>query len=333
MRPTVSVVMPVYHVEQYVADAICSVLDQSFQDFELLIVDDGGDDASMDICRLFTDPRIRIITQKNRGLAGARNTGIRHARGKYVALIDSDDLWRPRKLALHVAHLETQDAVGVSYAASMLVDDAGAPIGVIQSPKLFDVRAEDVFLRNPVGNGSAPVIRRETLDAIVFKNDEGEDCWFDESFRQSEDIECWMRIALTTAWTFEGVDGVLTHYRVNEGGLSANIMRQFESWKRMCAKVEAVNPGFHKKWARLSEAFQLRYLARRAARMRCGGAALQLSLRALFCDLQLALREPKKTLSTLAAACALCALPRPAYERLEQLVLSQLAAAGEGAPA
>lgn len=333
MSPTVSVVMPVYNVEQYVADAVCSVLDQSFQDFELLIVDDGGNDASMDICRLFSDPRIRIISQKNRGLAGARNTGIRNARGKYVAFIDSDDLWRPRKLAIHVAHLEKQKTVGVSYAASLLVDDAGAPIGVIQSPKLSGIRAEDVFLRNPVGNGSAPVIRREALDAIAFSNATGEDCWFDESFRQSEDIECWMRIALKTDWAFEGVDDVLTLYRVNQSGLSANIMRQFDSWKRMCAKVEAADPAFHKKWARLSEAFQLRYLARRAARMRCGGAALQLSLRALFCDMQLALREPKKTLTTLAAACALCALPRSAYERLERFMLSRIAVAREGAPA
>ena len=333
MRPIVSVVMPVYNVEQYVADAICSVLDQSFQDYELLIVDDGGADASVEICKLFTDPRIRIISQENRGLAGARNTGIRNARGKYIAFIDSDDVWRPCKLALHVAHLEKQKNVGVSYAASMLIDDAGAPIGVVQSPKLFDVRAEDVFLRNPVGNGSAPVIRRETLDAITFKNSKGEDCWFDESFRQSEDIECWMRIALTTDWKFEGVDGVLTLYRINEGGLSANIMRQFESWKRMCGKVKAADPRFYAKWGRLSEAFQLRYLARRAARMRCGGTALQLSVRAVFCDMQLALREPKKTLTTLVAACALCVLPRGAYERLERYMLARLSAAQDGVPA
>ena len=81
MRPIVSVVMPVYNVEQYVADAICSVLNQTLKNFELVIVDDGGTDASLAICRLFSDPRIRIVSQENRGLAGARNTGIRHAFG------------------------------------------------------------------------------------------------------------------------------------------------------------------------------------------------------------------------------------------------------------
>lgn len=331
MKPVVSVVMPVYNVEGYVADAVCSVLDQTYDNFELLIVDDGGSDASVDICRLFTDPRVRIISQKNRGLAGARNTGIRCAKGDYIAFLDSDDFWAANKLAVHVAHLERCNHVGVSYSGSVLIDEANTPIGVEQSPKLFDIRPEDVFLRNPVGNGSAPVIRRETLDAIAFANDAGEACWFDESFRQSEDIECWMRIALTTNWAFEGVDGALTFYRVNSGGLSANIMNQFESWKRMVAKVEAVAPDFHGKWARLSEAFQLRYLARRAARMRCGRMALGLSLRAMLCDLKLTLREPAKTLTTLAAACALCALPRNAYEWTERAALNARAANKEGA--
>ena len=329
MRPNVSVVMPVYNVEQYVADAICSVLDQTFEDFELIIVDDGGADASMDICRLFSDPRIHIVSQENRGLAGARNTGIRHARGEYIAFLDSDDIWKPHKLAIHVAHLNAKKGVGVSYSPSILIDDHGDAIGLIQAPKLYDVRSEDIFLRNPIGNGSAPVIRRSVLNEILFRNGAGEACWFDESFRQSEDIECWMRIALNTRWQFEGVEEPLTLYRVNHGGLSANIMKQFDSWKRMCAIVECTHPKFYRKWGRLSEAFQLRYLARRAARMRSGATALSLALRAIYCDVQMALREPKKTLTTLAAACALCALPRGVYENLEGAVLARVSARKE----
>jgi glycosyltransferase involved in cell wall biosynthesis len=85
MTPDVSVIMPVYNVERYVAAAIRSVLQQTFSNFELIIVDDGGKDTSLDICRTFSDPRIRIVSQANRGLAGARNTGIRHARGRYIA--------------------------------------------------------------------------------------------------------------------------------------------------------------------------------------------------------------------------------------------------------
>jgi glycosyltransferase involved in cell wall biosynthesis len=79
--------MPVYNVERYVGEAVQSVLAQSFADFELLIVDDGGSDGSMAICRSFDDPRIRIVSQANRGLAGARNTGILAARGEFIALL------------------------------------------------------------------------------------------------------------------------------------------------------------------------------------------------------------------------------------------------------
>jgi len=95
ITPRVSVIMPVYHVEAYVGIAIQSVLNQSFTDFELIIVDDGGHDNSVAICRGFDDERIRIVSQKNRGVAGARNTGIAQARGAYIALLDSDDIWMP----------------------------------------------------------------------------------------------------------------------------------------------------------------------------------------------------------------------------------------------
>ncbi|HZV11070.1 MAG TPA: glycosyltransferase family 2 protein, partial [Novosphingobium sp.] len=93
--PTVSVIMPVYNVEPYVAEAITSVLAQTYADFELIIVDDGGQDRSVEICQGFEDPRIRIVHQANRGLAGARNTGILAARGRYLAFLDSDDRWLP----------------------------------------------------------------------------------------------------------------------------------------------------------------------------------------------------------------------------------------------
>ena len=86
--PKVSVIMPVYNVEKYIAETISSVLAQTFTDFELLVIDDESKDRSIEICESFTDQRIKIIHQKNRGLAGARNTGIRHAQGEYLAFLD-----------------------------------------------------------------------------------------------------------------------------------------------------------------------------------------------------------------------------------------------------
>lgn len=108
----VSVILPVYGVEKYIQQTIQSVLDQTYQNFEIIVVDDESPDKSVEICQGFDDSRITIIHQKNRGLAGARNTGIRHAKGDYLAFLDGDDLWHPEKLEKHVYHLESSPNVG-----------------------------------------------------------------------------------------------------------------------------------------------------------------------------------------------------------------------------
>ena len=322
-QPLVSVVMPVYNTEAYVADSVMSVLVQSYGNFELLIIDDSGQDNSIAICEAIDDPRIRIIRQENRGLAGARNTGIRHAQGSLIAFLDSDDLWMPRKLERHVQHFAMNDSLGVSFSGSLLIDDEGFPLSVRMNPKLDDVDARDVFLRNPVGNGSAPVIRRETLDAIAFPGRPGEFNWFDEAFRQSEDIECWLRIALKTKWRFEGIEGYLTVYRINAGGLSANILNQYESWCRVRDKVRGYARGFGRMWASRAEGYQLRYLSRRAVRMTNANLALRLIAKALIKHPLMIIEEPRKTASTVTATILLLLLPRAVNRSLHRRILGR----------
>lgn len=320
-HPTVSVIMPVYNTAKYVEAAIESVLAQSFTDFELLVIDDAGPDHSVDLCRQYDDPRIQIISQENRGLAGARNTGIRHASGTFIALLDSDDLWEPDKLEHHVAHLLRSPKVGVSYAASRMIDDDGNMLRLVQHPKLHDVSARDVFLRNPIGNGSAPVLRRVVFQDIAFYNpDRDEYNFFDESFRQSEDIECWCRIALTTDWQFEGIKGAYTRYRINEGGLSANVIKQFETWSRVKDRVQRYDPVFAHKWGAYAEAYQLRYLARRCVRMGEGAMAWSLMKDALTLCPMIMLQEPRKTLTTGLAASILRFLPKSFNAPLQAII-------------
>jgi glycosyltransferase involved in cell wall biosynthesis len=315
--PYVSVVIPLYETERFISEALGSVLAQTFTDFEVIVVDDGSKDQGPEIARNMGDPRVRVVTQANRGLAGARNTGIREARGTLIALLDADDRWQPSKLALHVAHLAREPGVGVSFAASRFVDDAGEPIGLIQRPSRATFEAADIFCRNPVGNGSAPVIRRATLEAIAFY-DAGLErtCWFDESFRQSEDIECWTRIAATTSWQFGYIDEALTDYRVNSTGLSANTGKQLETWRRFRAKVKSYAPDLEAAHGNTAEAYQLRYLARRAVRGNAKNSpALGMMGRALTLSPRLLVEEPSRTLVTLAAAFAQRALPEPVFER------------------
>ena len=141
--------------------------------------------------------------------------------------------------------------------------------------------------------------------------------YFDENFRQSEDIECWTRIALLTGWEFEGIQGIWTLYRVNDEGLSANVIRQFDTWLRVKENVRTMSPSFAKRWEDAAEAYQLRYLARRAIRMGDKGLAINLALRAVAKRPQILLAEPVKTATTLAAAILLRYLPTRTYMTLQ----------------
>lgn len=318
--PRISVVMPVYNVESYVGEAVQSVLNQTFQDFELIIVDDGGSDRSFAICEGFGDARISIIQQRNRGLAGARNTGIACARGEYVALLDSDDRWSPKKLALHLIHLAANPHIGVSYCGSRFIDQHGKRLRQRQVPKLLGVTQGDILCRNPVGNGSAAVIRKSVLDAAAFPHhsDPLRRCYFDEAFGQSEDIELWIRLALTLDCQFEGIAPSLTEYRVVAAGLSANIVRQFESWQQVIDKTEGYAPDFIARYEGIARAFQLRYLARRAIQMGDGGFAISLLRQSLAAAPVVFWREPNKTLTTLIAAWAVRLLSPAMAKRLGQ---------------
>lgn len=316
-KPRVSVVIPLYQTERYIAEAVRSVLAQTFDDFEVVVVDDGSSDNGPTVVRCFGDKRIRLVTQSNRGLAGARNTGIREARGAYIALLDADDRWHPDKLARHVALLDARPDVGLTYSASRFIDDDGKDLGIAQWPSRSTTRPEDVFTRNPVGNGSAPVLRRAALDAIAFWDDRLQrTCWFDESYRQSEDIECWTRIAASTSWQLALVPFTLTDYRVNTAGLSANTAKQLDTWRRFRAKVRSYAPGLEASHGDLAEAFQLRYLARRAIKSGDGPTALRLMREALTLSPRIVVDEPARTLVTCAAALLSAAVPAHLGHRL-----------------
>jgi glycosyltransferase involved in cell wall biosynthesis len=322
--PKVSVIVPVYNVEKYIAETISSVLAQTFTDFELIIIDDESQDRSIEICESFPDPRIKIVHQKNRGLAGARNTGIRHAQGEYFAFLDSDDVWRSQKLEKHVQHLDANPDLGVSFCSSEFIDDDSKPLGNYQIPKIKNITPELILCRNPISNGSVPVIRKEVFQDIEFTDNFyglEEKFYFDDRFRQSEDIECWIRIAVTTKWQIEGIPDVLTLYRVNSGGLSANMMKQLDSWEKVIAKTRTYAPDLLAKWESLARAYQLRYLARRAIRNKDGKAAVQFINRALASNWKILIYEPMRSLLTIFAAYLIWILPQSFYNGIEKFAL------------
>ena len=326
-QPLVSVVIPMYNAAAYLRECIDSVIAQSYPHLEIIAVDDGSPDNGADIVRGYQDSRILVIQQENRGLAGARNTGIRHAHGEFIALLDADDSWHSTKIARHVDHLLSNPDIGVSYSASRFMNEASVDMGIGQYPKTTGVTAVDVFCRNPVGNGSAPVFRAGVFKDIAFTNaavGHRDQQFFDESFRQSEDVECWLRIALSTSWRFEGLAEALTNYRVNGDGLSANWVKQLAAWERNVDKNRALSPSFFNDHEGLARAYQYRYLCRRAIQSRDAKNAALLLLKSLRSDWTISLRDPVKTVLTAGCASLLLILPTRGYDTVERLIMSSM---------
>lgn len=320
---TATIVIPVYNGETTLAAALDSALAQNFSDFEVIVVDDGSTDATAEIVRSYNDERLRIHTQPNGGLNAARNSGIRLSRGRYIGLLDADDLWEADKLALHVAHLDERPFVGLSFSPSRFIDEEGKPTGLTQSPKTHAITPRDLICFNPVGNGSAPVLRREALDDIAHQHPKhGHICWFDEELRQSTDIECWMRLVLKTEWQVEGIPQILTLYRVNPHGLSANVVRQYETWLQMLRSIACYAPDFVAEHGDTARAWQLRYLARRAVSLRQGGLAWSFARESLRASPDVLRAQPLKTITTLGAAGVLRWAGPSIYERCEKLLLN-----------
>lgn len=321
----VSVIIPVYNVERYIGLAVQSVLNQIYKNWELLIVDDGSSDKSIDICLGFGDPRIKIIRQENRGVCAARNMGIRHSRGEYLAFLDGDDLWLPDKLSKHVRHLENSPTVGVSFSQSAFIDENGKPLGIYQMPQLQKITPSLVLCRNPVSNGSTPVIRREVIDGIKFTKcyeNSVVDCYFDEEFSHFEDVECWLRITLQTQWKLEGIPEALTLYRINSIGASTNSAKQLQDVRKVLKKTYSYAPSLVVKHGREAEAIQIRKLARWAIRLRDGRAAVRLSNEALLVYWKIILKDPIRTLTTVISSYLLYLMPRSLYVKIELVAIS-----------
>jgi glycosyltransferase involved in cell wall biosynthesis len=308
----VSVIIPVYNAEKYVAATIQSVLSQSYENFEIIIVDDGSPDNSIDVCKLFKDSRIKIIRQANRGLAGARNTGIRNAQGDYLAFLDADDIWLPQKLEKHVHHLNNSPTVGISFCYSAFINEKGNYTGLYQKPrKLYDITPSYVLCRNPVGNGSVPVIRREVFEDIKFQgNLHGtvEDYYFDEGLRRAEDIECWLRISIQTHWRHEGIPEALTLYRLCDSGLSANALKQLEALESVVEKTRYYAPDVIAHCEKAAKAYHTRYTVRRLVSLGNGLTAVKLFNQVIANHWRILLEEPGKTFITGIAAYLLCLL-------------------------
>jgi glycosyltransferase involved in cell wall biosynthesis len=183
--PKVSVIVPAYNQSRYVEAAVRSALTQTCDDLEVVVVDDGSTDDTSSVVQAIADPRLRYVYQENRGLSGARNTGIRHARGEFLTFLDADDLFLPDKLEVLLAAFARRPELGLVAGQAILVDQDGRRIGEIFDRPLPD-DPSDLLLGNPLHVGS--VLLRKSWQARIG--------YFDEALRSYEDWDYWLRLAL-----------------------------------------------------------------------------------------------------------------------------------------
>jgi glycosyltransferase involved in cell wall biosynthesis len=319
----VSIIVPLYKSEDFILETLHSVLEQTYATFEVIVIDDGSPDRSADVVRQVGDTRIRLFSPRtNTGSCRSRNFGITQARGEFIAFIDHDDKWLPTKLEKHVEHLNKSPQVGVSYGPSAFIDMQGNRLGLYQVPKLHGVDAREILCRNPIGNGSVPLIRRELVDAVKFsaeRDGQLEDMYFDDEAVGWEDVEFWFRMAFKTHWKFAGIPDCLTLYRLAPSGISGDPEKKQAGFERGLERARRYAPHFIAEHEGAARAYHLRYLARRLVAARDGGRAVRFAHRALSCYPGMLTEEPGRTVATLAAAYALRALPSALYDRVEEI--------------
>jgi glycosyltransferase involved in cell wall biosynthesis len=236
MNPKVSVVIPAYNTENFIAHTIQSVLDQTYQDFEIIAVDDGSSDRTLEFLRGFA-PRVKVLTKANGGPASARNLAIKNSAGEYIAFLDSDDLWVPDKLEVQTAFLEKHPHVGLVFSeASMFSEENGqrniqSKIGFTANPTF-----SFLLLGNYIPN-STVVIRRACVNQVGLLN---------ESLIGTEDHEYWMRIA--RSFPIAGIPRPLVYYRIREGSLLGDGRNIDKGLDLTLAAIREVEKLFPKMW-------------------------------------------------------------------------------------
>lgn len=184
--PTISVIIPTYNRAAVVTEAIDSVLAQTFRDFEVLVIDDGSTDDTR--ARLVAyGERIRLICQENHGVSHARNVGIRAARGQYIALLDSDDLWLPKKLDMQIAVMEAQPDIPLCHTEEIWIR-RGVRVNQMKKHQKHGGYIFPNCLPFCVISPSSVLIRRALFDSVGL---------FDEALPACEDYDLWLRVAKT----------------------------------------------------------------------------------------------------------------------------------------
>ncbi len=299
-NPYYSVILPVYNASSHLSAAVHSVLDQSFRDFELIMIDDGSTDDSLSIMMSLAakDERIKLVSQSNQGVSAARNLGLELARGELVAFIDADDMWTKHKLAIHSVFHDRRKEISVSYAKIAFIGSNAADghdAKTRSSIKPDALTVDQIVAENPACTMSNIVVLKKAADAVG---------GFLPGMSYAEDQE-WLARMANAGHLIQGIDAYLVDYRLSPKGLSIDLPAMYSGWRQLAAKYA------NGQAVRSAEAIFCRYLSRRALRAGAPAkVALGYAMQGIRSDRSAFLADPKRGWLTFASAIAALMMPR-----------------------
>ena len=240
-EPLVSVVVPLHNGATTIGRTLDSICRQTWENLEVIVVDDGSTDDGPALVkqRAQADPRVKLISQPNAGVAAARNHGARVARADYLAFVDADDLWTPDKIDAQMQVMQRRGpATGLVYTWAALIDENDRIYSLEHRPKAEGDVFRQICRANVVGNGSSPLIRREAFDKIGGYSSHLRDA----GVQGCEDLFIYLCVA--EHYEFGLVPRHLTGYRVTAGNMSSDAMRMLRSCEMALAEFRPRYPQY-----------------------------------------------------------------------------------------
>jgi len=225
--PKISVIIPAYNAEKTIKETIESVLSQTLSQFEIIVINDGSQDKTLEVVSRILDPRLKVLSYPNAGVSVSRNRGISQAAGDYVSFLDADDLWTPDKLETQLKALQANPKAAVAYSWTDWIDESGQ---FLRSGGHISVNGDvyaKLLLRDFVESGSNPLIRRQALTEVG---------GFDKSLNLAADWDMWLRLA--ARYEFVAVPSSQILYRVSPNSMSSNV------WKMEAESLQIIERAF-----------------------------------------------------------------------------------------
>lgn len=309
--PRVSVVMTAYNVAEYIGPAIVSLLAQTFSDFEFVVVDDGSTDETVRVAEGFKDPRIRVVRSVHLGASEQLKSGIELTTADYIALLDADDLWSPKKLEHHVEFLDGHPGADLTFSWSRIMDQDGQDTGL--TSRLWDgpISFTELLADNVIGNGSALVFRRAALEAAG---------GIDTSFRACYDLDAWLRIGALRPGNLWAIPEFLTYYRRRPGQMTEDVELIMRSFDQLLHKARWFAPRAVAAVEHRSRSNMQRFCAYGWYQAGSYGRALTAMASSLRCAPRVFVADRRNWVMTAAAFSALL-LPERLHERLTGMAL------------